>query len=94
MSPLRSPSEMRVRSESLGPILVNNPELLAPLARAIHNGKCPACGAGVFALEDTDPRGSPRVQITCFGDPPHAYFFAAATGHIADLPSAMGEVLD
>jgi hypothetical protein len=89
---LRSPAEVRVDDRQLAPLQVRNPELLAPLARAIHNGKCPACGAGVHGVVDSPRDGSPRVQITCFGDPAHAYFFDARTGHIADLPEAMGEV--
>src|SRR5579859_8142720 len=41
---LRSPAEVRLDPKSLAPIEVHNPELLAPFARAVHNGKCPACG--------------------------------------------------
>jgi hypothetical protein len=74
------------------PLEVRNPELLAPLARAIHNGRCPACGAGVHGVEDSALDGSPRVQITCFGEPAHAFFFDARTGHIGNLPEVMGEV--
>lgn len=92
MGALRSPAEVRVDDERLAPLEVRNPELLAPLARAIHNGKCPACGAGVHGVEDRAQDGSPRVQITCFGEPAHAYFFDARTGHISNLPEVMGEV--
>lgn len=92
MTALRSPAEVRVDDDSLVPLEVRNPELLAPLARAIHNGKCPACGAGVHGVEDRAPDGSLRVQITCFGLPAHAYFFDAGSGHISNVPEVMGEV--
>jgi len=88
---LRTPAQVRVDPSSLARIQVHNPELLAPLARAIHNGKCPACQAPVHGFVDASPDGSPQVQIACFGDPAHVFFFDAATGHIDDQPSAMGE---
>jgi hypothetical protein len=89
---LRSPAQVRVDPTSLSPIKVLNPELLAPLARAIHNGKCPACLAPVHGFLDSADDGAPQVQIVCFGDPAHAFFFDATTGHIDNQPSAMGEV--
>jgi hypothetical protein len=46
----------------------------------------------VHGVEDSAPDGSPRVQITCFGEPAHAFFFEARTGHIGNLPEVMGEV--
>jgi hypothetical protein len=46
----------------------------------------------VHGVEDSAPDGSPRVQITCFGEPAHAFFFDARTGHIGNLPEVMGEV--
>lgn len=92
MPALHSPAQVRVDEAALEPIRVLNPELLAPLARAVHHGKCPACGADVHGVKDITPDGSPRVQITCFGDPPHAFFFETGSGHISDLPDLMGEV--
>jgi hypothetical protein len=89
---LRSPTQVRVDPASLAPIKVLSPELLAPLARAIHNGKCPACQAPVHGVLDTSESGAPLVQIACFGDPAHVFFFDATTGHIDNQPSAMGEV--
>jgi hypothetical protein len=89
---LRSPAQVRVDPLSLAPIQVPNPELLAPLARAIHNGKCPACQAPVHGVLDVPEDGSPQVQIACLGDPTHVFFFDATTGHIDNQPSAMGEV--
>jgi hypothetical protein len=89
---LRSPAQVRVDPASLSPIEVRNPELLAPFARAVHNGKCPSCQAPVYGVLDIPENGSPQVQVVCFGDPAHAFFFDAATGHIDNQPSAMGEV--
>ena len=92
MTVLRSPAQVRVDPSSLAPIKVLNPELLAPLARAIHNGKCPACQAPVHGVLDAAEDGSPQVQIACFGDPAHVFFFDTITGHIDNQPAAMGEV--
>ena len=92
MTALRSPSQVRVDETGLEPIRVFNPELLAPLARAVHHGKCPACGADVHGVKDITEGGSPRVQITCFGDPAHAFFFETGSGHISDQPDVIGEV--
>jgi hypothetical protein len=89
---LRSAAQVRVDPANLAPIEVRNPELLAPLARAVHNAKCPACQAPLHGVLDTNENGSPQVQIVCFGDPAHAFFFDAATGHIDNQPSVMGEV--
>jgi hypothetical protein len=89
---LRSPTQARIDPASLVPIRVDSPELLAPLARGIHNGKCPACQAPVYGFLDSSAEGSQHVQITCFGDPAHAFFFDATTGHIDNQPMAMGEV--
>jgi hypothetical protein len=92
LTPLRSPAQVRVDADGLAPVPVLNPELLAPLARAVHHGRCPACGADVHGVKDIQPDGSPRVQITCFGDPAHAFFFETGSGHINDMPDVMGEV--
>ena len=92
MTALRSPAQVRVDEGHLTSIRPFNPELLAPLARAVHHGKCPACGADVYGVKDIKPDGSPRVQITCFGDPPHVFFFETGSGHISDQPDVMGEV--
>jgi hypothetical protein len=46
----------------------------------------------VHGVLDIPENGSPQVQVVCFGDPAHAFFFDAATGHIDNQPSAMGEV--
>ena len=89
---LRSASEVRLDPASLAPLEIRNPELLAPLARAVYNGKCPACGAAVHGVLDQDQDGHPVVQVTCFGDPAHAFFFDATTGHIGNQPAAMGQV--
>jgi hypothetical protein len=89
---LHSPAQVRVDPAGLASIRVANPELLAPLARAVHNGKCPACQAPVHGFLDSSEEGSPQVQITCFGDPAHVFYFDATTGHIDNQPSAMGEV--
>jgi len=72
---LHSPSQLRVDPADLEPIEVQFPELMAPLARAIHNGKCPACGAAVHGVLDAIATGGTQVQITCFGDPPHVFIF-------------------
>jgi hypothetical protein len=92
LTALRSPVQVRVDEDGLRPIKVFSPELLAPLARAVHHGKCPACGADVHGIKDMKPDGSPRVQITCFGDPAHAFFFETGSGHISDQPDVIGEV--
>ncbi|HEY8741021.1 MAG TPA: hypothetical protein VIN56_10555 [Candidatus Dormibacteraeota bacterium] len=82
---LHSPSQLRIDPGDLGPVEATFPELLAPLARGIHNGKCPACGASVYGVLD-----GTRVQINCFGDPPHVFFFETSSGHIDNQPTAMG----
>jgi hypothetical protein len=46
----------------------------------------------VHGVLDAAEDGSPQVQIACFGDPAHVFFFDATTGHIDNQPSAMGEV--
>ena len=92
MTALRSPSQVRVSESDLKPIEVYSPELLAPLARAVHNGRCPACQAPVHGVEDVDGDGRARVQISCFGDPTHVFFFEAHTGHIPNRPSHLGEL--
>lgn len=94
MTLLRAPAEARLDAAALDPIEVLNPELLAPLARSIHNGKCPACQAPVHGVLDQGPDGAARVQITCFGPKTHAFFFDARTGHIDNQPTAMGQVRD
>jgi hypothetical protein len=91
-APLRSPAQVRVAEADLDPVEVHSPELLAPLARAIHNGKCPVCEAPVHGVEDIVEEGRPRVQISCFGDPAHVFFFEAHTGHIANQPSRFGRL--
>jgi hypothetical protein len=89
----RLPDKARIDPSTLQSIDVRNPELLAPLARALHNGKCPACQAPVHGFLDTTVGGSPQVQIVCLGDPAHAFVFDATTGHIDNQPSVMGEVI-
>jgi hypothetical protein len=89
---LRSPSQIRIAEADVEPQEVYSPELLAPLARAIHNGKCPACQAPVHGVLDIAEDGRQRVQISCFGDPQHVFFFDAGTGHIANQPSLYGRV--
>lgn len=69
---------------------VQFPELMAPLARAVNNGKCPACGASVHGVLDAGPSGGTQVQITCFGTPAHVFIFDSTSGHVADQPTAMG----
>jgi len=66
------------------------PELLAPLARAIHHGKCPACGSPVHGVSDRGPDGRARVQISCFGQATHVFFFDSETGRVGDQPTAFG----
>ena len=85
---LRSPAQLRVAEEDLLPVAAPNPELLAPLARAIHHAHCQVCGAPVCAVED----GDGVVQITCFGERQHAFFFAVVNGRIGDRPAAFGEL--
>ncbi|MEA2682570.1 MAG: hypothetical protein QOK05_898 [Chloroflexota bacterium] len=87
---LHSPSEVRVDPAELEPVEAQFPELMAPLARAVNNGKCPACGASVHGVLDAGLAGRTQVQITCFGDPAHVFIFDSTTGHVADQPSAMG----
>jgi hypothetical protein len=87
---LPSPSQLRVDPSTLDPIEAQFPELMAPLARAINNGKCAACGAPVTGVLDASPAGGTQVQITCFGDPAHVFIFDATSGHVADQPVAMG----
>ncbi|MFN2465602.1 MAG: hypothetical protein ABR598_04980 [Candidatus Dormibacteria bacterium] len=87
---VRTPSQVRVDPAELEPVQARFPELLAPLARAIHNGKCPACGAPVTGVLDTGPGDGQQVQITCFGDPAHVFIFDATTGHVDNQPTAMG----
>jgi hypothetical protein len=89
---LRSPAEVRLDPNSLAPLEARNPELLAPLARGVYNGKCPSCGAAVYGVLDEAADGHPVVQIVCFGNPAHAFFFDATTGHIDNQPASMGEV--
>jgi hypothetical protein len=86
---LRSPSQVRVSPDEVEPIKVAFPELLAPLARALHHGKCPACQAAVYGVEDIFD-GRTQVQITCFGDPAHVFFFDSATGRVDDQPTRYG----
>jgi hypothetical protein len=88
---LRSPAQLRIDAATLTPAKAANPELLAPFARAVHNALCPVCQARVVGVEDAGPDG-PRVQVTCFGDPAHVFFFSTGTGHVADRPDAYGEV--
>ena len=87
---LPSPSELRLQPEDLEPVTAPFPELAAPLARAIHNAKCPACAAPMTGFLDSPPGGGSQVQVTCFGDPAHAFIFDASSGHVADAPRAMG----
>ena len=88
---LHSPSEVRVDAAELLPVEAQFPELMAPLARALHNGKCPACGASVHGvLLDADPDGAGEVQITCFGEPAHVFIFKTSTGHVDNAPTTMG----
>jgi hypothetical protein len=87
---LHSPSQLRVDPAHLEPVEAQFPELMAPLARAVHNGKCPACGASVHGVLDASPDGGSQVQLTCFGDPSHVFIFDANSGHIADQPTTMG----
>ncbi|MHB8507288.1 MAG: hypothetical protein ACYDGR_01395 [Candidatus Dormibacteria bacterium] len=86
---IRSADEVRVPAEILEPVSSPHPELLAPLARAIHNSHCPACGANVIGFDDVDESGATRVQITCFGVPGHAFFFDSV-GHVDWVPALMG----
>jgi hypothetical protein len=76
-------------SPELRPVFVANPELLAPLARAVHHAHCPACQAAVVAVGGDGT----QVQVTCLGEPAHAFLFDATTGHIANRPMAYGEVV-
>jgi hypothetical protein len=92
MSRVRTPAQLRV-PDALRPVKAASPEILAPFARAVHNAKCPVCGAMCLGVEDII-EGRPRIQVTCFGDPSHAFFFDAATGHISNQPDAYGEVID
>jgi hypothetical protein len=87
---LHSPSQLRVDPADLQPVEAQFPELMAPLARAINNGKCPACGASVHGVLDGGTPAGSQVQITCFGDPPHVFIFDANSGHIGDQPVTMG----
>ena len=89
---LHSPSQVRVDPAELEPIEVQFPELMAPLARAIHNGKCPACGASVHGVLDASPSGGTQVQITCFGDPPHVFIFDSTRGRLDNQPTLMGQL--
>ena len=85
----RSGDEARVSPENMLPAVAPHPELLAPLARAIHNSHCPVCGANVIGFDDSTSDGGTRVQITCFGDPAHAFFFDSV-GHVDWVPSLVG----
>ena len=87
---LLSPSQVRVDPADLEPIEVQFPELMAPLARAVHNGKCPACGASVHGVLDANSSGGTQVQITCFGDPPHVFIFDSTRGRLDNQPTLMG----
>ena len=89
---VRSPSQLRVPESELEPISLRAAELLAPLARSLHNGKCPTCGALVWGHPDTGPDGSTTVEISCFGDPSHVYLFDSTTGHVPDKPIRAGQV--
>ena len=87
---LHSPSQVRVDPSEVEPLEVQFPELMAPLARAIQNGKCAACGASVHGVLDAGSEGGAQVQITCFGDPPHVFIFDASGGHLANAPTLVG----
>lgn len=89
---LHSPSQLRVDPADIEPIEVQFPELMAPLARAIHNGKCPACGAAVHGVLDANTTGGTQVQITCFGDPPHVFIFDATRGRLDNQPGVIGRL--
>jgi hypothetical protein len=89
---LRSPSQLRVDPAEIEPIEVRFPELMAPLARAVHNGKCPACGSSVHGVLDANPEGGTQVQITCFGDPAHVFIFDSTRGRLDNAPTRMGRL--
>lgn len=87
---VQDPSQLRVDPGDLEPASAHSPELMAPLARALNNGKCAVCGATVQGFADTADDGAARVQISCWGDPQHVYIFDTTTGHINDQPTMMG----
>ena len=91
---LRSPSQLRVSRDDVARADLTTPELLAPLARAIHHSHCPACGADVIGFKDTDPDGAGHVQLTCFGDPAHVFFFETGSGHVSGQPDIMGSLVE
>jgi hypothetical protein len=84
-------AQLRVEAAELEPATAKSPELMAPLARALNNGKCAVCGARVWGVADPSleiPEG--RVQIACWGEPRHVFIFDTTTGHIDDQPTTMG----
>ena len=88
---IEDPAQLRVDPADLAPATAPSPELMAPLARALNNGKCAVCGARVRGFADPSlelPAG--QVQIFCWGDPQHVFIFDTSTGHINDQPTTMG----
>ncbi len=89
---LRTPAQLRVREDQLEPAEAQFPELLSPLARAVHHSKCPVCLSNMHGFEDLGDDGKTVVQLSCFGDPPHVFLFGSGDGHIDSQPSAFGQL--